>query len=193
MVEIIQNNKARLSEIDGAAGDGDHRINMSKGSLLHKINLTPLWIWAKPSVISQVLPEEIGGSMGPLYGTGSILLAMNRPVMRSLMHLCWTPCSPLPLRNCRNLPQQRGDKTMLDAPVPATQALNAALAEGQGCVASLIKWSRVQKMDLTPPGRCIRVWGGPVVSVSAALVILMPGLAPACCCYVPLQIQRFHW
>lgn len=24
MVEIIQNNKARLSEIDGAAGDGDH-------------------------------------------------------------------------------------------------------------------------------------------------------------------------
>ncbi len=31
MVEIIQNNKAWLSEIDGAAGDGDHGINMSKG------------------------------------------------------------------------------------------------------------------------------------------------------------------
>ncbi len=85
-----------------------------------------------------------------------------------------------------------GDKTMLDALVPATQALNAALAEGQGCVASLIKMKQGAENGFNSTRKMYPRMGGPAVSVSAAWVILMPGLAPACCCYVPLRIQRFH-
>ena len=31
LIEVINANRAYLSEIDGAIGDGDHGINMSKG------------------------------------------------------------------------------------------------------------------------------------------------------------------
>ncbi|MGL9773581.1 MAG: hypothetical protein ACR5LG_05645 [Sodalis sp. (in: enterobacteria)] len=41
MVAIIQKNKAWLSEIDGAAGDGDHGINMNKGFTLAAEKFTP--------------------------------------------------------------------------------------------------------------------------------------------------------
>ena len=31
IIKAVKSNRAYLSEIDGAAGDGDHGINMSKG------------------------------------------------------------------------------------------------------------------------------------------------------------------
>ena len=39
LVETIETNRVYLSEIDGAIGDGDHGINMSKGFVLAKTRL----------------------------------------------------------------------------------------------------------------------------------------------------------
>ena len=39
VVKVIQDNSAYLSDIDGAIGDGDHGINMSKGMTLAKKRL----------------------------------------------------------------------------------------------------------------------------------------------------------
>ncbi|MGJ3623911.1 dihydroxyacetone kinase subunit DhaL [Klebsiella pneumoniae] len=141
MVEIIQNNKAWLSEKDGAAGDGDHGINMSKGFTFAQNKFDPTMNMSKAfQVISQVLLEEIGGSMGPLYGTWLHSLgyesASHEVIDASVLNSMFT----VALAELQKLTSATpGDKTMLDALVPATQALNAALAEGQGCVASLIK------------------------------------------------------
>ena len=55
MIIVIQSNKALLGQIDGEIGDGDHGVNMHKGFTMR--------------ILSQVLLQEIGGSMGPLYGT----------------------------------------------------------------------------------------------------------------------------
>ena len=70
LIQTIQLNKDYLSEIDGKIGDGDHGINMNKGFTMCRERLEG----QSPSVseafaiISQTLMEDIGGSMGPLYG-----------------------------------------------------------------------------------------------------------------------------
>lgn len=127
MVETIQQHKAWLSEIDGAAGDGDHGINMSKGFTLAQNKMTPDMTMSEAFLlISQVLMEEIGGSMGPLYGIwfrglsresgghevidDARLRAMFATALADLQTL--TGAGP-------------GDKTLLDALIPATNALVA--------------------------------------------------------------------
>ena len=73
LVDTINENRAYLSEIDGAIGDGDHGINMSKGFTLCGDALR-----AEPQLpglaegldaLAMTLLEGIGGSMGPLYGS----------------------------------------------------------------------------------------------------------------------------
>jgi dihydroxyacetone kinase-like protein len=70
LIEMIHENRAYLSEIDGAIGDGDHGINMDKGFSIAKKRLEGQEIGLSESckVLGNVLVEEIGGSMGPLYG-----------------------------------------------------------------------------------------------------------------------------
>ena len=70
MISVIKENKAYLSEIDGAIGDGDHGINMSKGFTMTEERLegeTPD-LFKALNTLGRTLLMEIGGSMGPLYG-----------------------------------------------------------------------------------------------------------------------------
>lgn len=71
MVKAIQDNKVLLGDVDGLIGDGDHGMNMNKG-------FTTFWDRNGESNLSfsdglfelgNVLLGEIGGSMGPIYGT----------------------------------------------------------------------------------------------------------------------------
>jgi len=141
MVETIQRNKVWLSEIDGAAGDGDHGINMSKGFTFAQNKIEPAMNMSEAFlIISQVLMEEIGGSMGPLYGIwfrglsrGS---AGHAVIDASVLHAMFSGA----LADLQTLTTAMpGDKTLLDALVPATQTLNDALAAGEHCATSLLK------------------------------------------------------
>lgn len=71
IIDSIKKNRDYLSEIDGAIGDGDHGINMSKGfSMAEEILANKDFNMSEGFLtISQVLMEKIGGSMGPLYGS----------------------------------------------------------------------------------------------------------------------------
>ena len=70
MIQAIQDNKQYLSDIDGLIGDGDHGINMNKGFTMCKeaLDQEPGNMSASLKTLSNVLMEDIGGSMGPLYG-----------------------------------------------------------------------------------------------------------------------------
>lgn len=70
MIIAIKNNKDYLSEVDGAIGDGDHGINMNKGFTIAEEMLKTMDYNMSEGfkVISSVLVDKIGGSMGPLYG-----------------------------------------------------------------------------------------------------------------------------
>src|SRR5260370_16810943 len=69
LVQVIENNKGYLSEIDGKIGDGDHGINMAKGFALVKTRLGERDISVSEglALIGQTLLTDIGGSTAPLY------------------------------------------------------------------------------------------------------------------------------
>ncbi|POP44285.1 dihydroxyacetone kinase subunit L [Superficieibacter electus] len=141
MVKTIQEKKVWLSEIDGAAGDGDHGINMNKGFTLALNKIDPAMNMSEAFlIISQVLLEEIGGSMGPLYGIWFRRLSresaehdvINTSLLRTMFSAALIDLQTLTAA----VP---GDKTLLDVLIPATQQFNAALAAGESCAGSLLK------------------------------------------------------
>jgi dihydroxyacetone kinase-like protein len=72
MIKTIQKNVDYLSEVDGAIGDGDHGINMNKGFTMCKKALMEkgnVGFYESLTILSSILMTEIGGSMGPLYGS----------------------------------------------------------------------------------------------------------------------------
>ena len=71
LVKTIQENKDYLSEVDGLIGDGDHGINMNKGFTIcgERLKDTDTNLSESLRTLGRVLLTEIGGSMGPLYGT----------------------------------------------------------------------------------------------------------------------------
>ena len=71
MVKGIQDNKAYLGEVDGLIGDGDHGMNMNKGFTVFETRFADKEIGFTEGLdeLGMILLNEIGGSMGPIYGT----------------------------------------------------------------------------------------------------------------------------
>ena len=67
--EVIEQNKLYLSELDGAIGDGDHGLNMSKGfkalnDKMSQIDTDDISTILK--TCGMTLVSTVGGSSGPL-------------------------------------------------------------------------------------------------------------------------------
>ena len=78
LVAALNANRAYLSEIDGAIGDGDHGINMSKGFTAagERLAASPApRLSAALATLGETLVEGVGGSMGPLYGNFFLAMA----------------------------------------------------------------------------------------------------------------------
>ncbi|SJZ91299.1 dihydroxyacetone kinase subunit DhaL [Consotaella salsifontis] len=134
LVEAINANRTWLSEIDGAIGDGDHGINMSKGftSAGAKLGDTPPPLPEALNVLSSTLMEDMGGSMGPLYG---YLFSRMADALEGKSKLEADDFGAM-LRGALEGVQEIGsasvgDKTLLDALAPASEAFDAALAAGK--------------------------------------------------------------
>ena len=71
MVAVVQQNKEYLSQIDGMIGDGDHGVNMNKGFTLFEERFLQQETGFSQGLenLGDILLQEIGGSMGPIYGT----------------------------------------------------------------------------------------------------------------------------
>ena len=134
LVAAINANRAHLSEIDGAIGDGDHGVNMSKGFTRAgaALGASPPPLPQALSVLSDALFEGIGGSMGPLYGS---LFSAMAETLDGVTTLDAPLCGRMVragLDAVRELGSAKpGDKTMLDALAPAADAFDAALREGK--------------------------------------------------------------
>lgn len=130
IIATLQENSAYLSEIDGAIGDGDHGINMKKGATLcqqqlagQQADLTTAF-----KTLGRVLLTEIGGAMGPLYGTFFREMAKASKDKEQI-----TPQHVLEMMNAALAGVQSlgnaqvGDKTLVDTLVPARDAFQNAL------------------------------------------------------------------
>ncbi|HEY0792219.1 MAG TPA: dihydroxyacetone kinase subunit DhaL [Chthoniobacterales bacterium] len=133
LIETIEKNKAYLSEIDGKIGDGDHGINMAKGFGLVKDRLGDKEIPLSEGLglIGKTLMTEIGGSMGPIYGTFFIQMSLkakgkpetDAPIFGEMLQAARSGLEDLGGATV-------GDKTIMDTLIPAQEAYQAAVEKG---------------------------------------------------------------
>jgi len=141
-VQTIVDHKAYLSEVDGKIGDGDHGINMAKGFNLIKDHLGEKEVPLSEGLglIGKTLMTEIGGSMGPLYGTFFIQMSLkskNKPETDA-------PLFGEMLKAARDALEDLGgakvgDKTLMDTVIPAQEAYQAAVDAGDSLPEALTK------------------------------------------------------
>lgn len=139
---VIAEHRAELIELDRAIGDGDHGENMNRGftaavsALDSAVPDTP---GAVLKLVATTLISKVGGAAGPLYGTAFLRAST---ALGSASELD-TAAVAAGLRAALEGVQARGkavegDKTMVDALLPAVAAAEqAASAEGADVAAVL--------------------------------------------------------
>jgi len=143
LTQVIQQNRAHLSEIDGLIGDGDHGINMSKGFAMceEQIKCADIGLSESLKALGRVLMMEIGGSMGPLYGTLFGKMARRCKDRDVIDKAVFGEMLSDAVQAIAELGGAKlGDKTLMDVLIPADEAFQAALAEDRdfrGCLEAL--------------------------------------------------------
>jgi dihydroxyacetone kinase-like protein len=135
VISAVRDNAATLSEIDGAIGDGDHGINMSKGfgRAAERLSGGTGGLSEGLAEIGTVLLTEIGGAMGPLYGTFFRTMARESrgaDVIDARLFEAMLSKAKEGVVSIGNA--QVGDKTMLDTLAPAVEAFSTSRLSGRG-------------------------------------------------------------
>lgn len=151
LVECIKNNVDYLSEVDGKIADGDHGINMQKGFAItgRRIEGKSLSFTDAMSVLSDVLLTEIGGSMGPIYGSCFLELGDGCAGIESVDKQTYLKSFESALDAVVSLGGAKlGDKTMLDAMIPGVEALRAAVEADKPFAVCLDEMSAAAKAGM---------------------------------------------
>lgn len=139
LVKAIQENRNYLSDIDGLIGDGDHGINMSKGFTMAGEAVTADMTFGEAmKTLGDTLLNEIGGSMGPLYGSFFRKCAktvkgsetIDAPLFSSMLHAGLDGVMEIG-------GAKEGDKTLVDCLAPSVRAFDAEFASSSDFVKAL--------------------------------------------------------
>jgi len=130
----IAEHRVELVKLDTAIGDGDHGTNMDRGmrKAVEKLDGTEGEdIGALLKGVGMALVSSVGGAAGPLYGTLFLEMGKASAGQEELDLAGWTGALEAGVKGV----QARGkaepeDKTMVDALLPALEALRAAADEG---------------------------------------------------------------
>src|ERR1700736_3193486 len=142
LCDVIEENKAYLSEVDGAIGDGDHGINMAKGFRLVRERLGDKEISLSEglALIGKTLMTEIGGSMGPIYGTFFIQMSLKSKDKAETDARLFGEMLKAARDSLEDLGGAKvGDKTLMDAVIPALETYQAAVEAGASLPEALEK------------------------------------------------------
>src|SRR5215218_9101254 len=133
VASAVEAEATHLTQLDSAIGDGDHGVNMMRGfrAVVEAVDGTQ-----SPGkqliTAGKTLVSKVGGASGPLWGTalrraGRSLGdadALDGPALADALDAALAGIVELGAA-------QPGDKTMVDALTPATQALRTAVEAGQ--------------------------------------------------------------
>lgn len=131
---VVDREASRLTDLDSAIGDADHGTNMHRGFTAAAAAVEqdpPGTPGAVLIMVGRTLISKVGGASGPLYGTalrraGKALGADEVATAEQLGDALLAA-----LDGVRELGGAAvGDKTMVDALVPAVEAYAAALGAG---------------------------------------------------------------
>jgi dihydroxyacetone kinase-like protein len=130
----VAENREYLTKLDSAIGDGDHGINMHRGmqAALAKIEGHPDGdVGSLLKTVGMTLVSTVGGAGGPLYGTFFLQMGTATAGKSELSATDWQSALQAGLAGVQMRGKaEPGDKTMVDALVPANDALLAAIADG---------------------------------------------------------------
>jgi phosphoenolpyruvate---glycerone phosphotransferase subunit DhaL len=145
LVAVIVAHAASLSELDGAIGDGDHGVNMSKGFRLaaERIGDTTPDLARGLALLGDTLQNEIGGSMGPIYGTFFGEMADGFASAGVIDRASFARSLAAATDAVSELGGAKpGDKTLLDVLTPAVRAFEAAAARDESFASCLAAMTR---------------------------------------------------
>lgn len=134
----IEAGKDHLSDLDGAIGDADHGITMSLGFMavnaeLAKLDLDHMLASDVFTAAASAFLDAVGASTGPLYATAFRRAAQALKQDERLSAAGQAAIVEAMTTGIKERGKgQRGDKTMLDAWIPATEAAVGARARAAG-------------------------------------------------------------
>jgi dihydroxyacetone kinase-like protein len=140
--EVLAENKEYLTELDAAIGDADHGINMDRGfgAVEKKLDgVADKDIGTILKTVGMTLVSTVGGAGGPLYGTfflkaGMTLSGKNELTAEDMAAALNAAIEGVKMRGKATT----GEKTMLDALVPALEAMQKSVADGGDVHAALV-------------------------------------------------------
>jgi dihydroxyacetone kinase-like protein len=141
---VMKENKQYLTQLDSPIGDADHGINMDRGfrKVLEKLpSVADKDIGNILKTTGMTLISSVGGASGPLYGTffmrgGMAVDAKEELTGEDLATMLQAAVDGVVQRGRA----QPGDKTMVDAWLPAMKALREFLnGDNSNTIAALSK------------------------------------------------------
>jgi len=131
---VVAENKAYLTQLDSAIGDADHGINMDRGftAVVAKLDgIAGADIGQTLKTVGTTLVSTVGGASGPLYGMFFMQMGGAVAGKETLTAEELATAYEAGLGGVLRIGKaEPGDKTMVDALVPARDALRAAIADG---------------------------------------------------------------
>jgi dihydroxyacetone kinase phosphoprotein-dependent L subunit len=134
IAQTAVDNETYFCELDAVVGDGDFGYSLARGFEIVLSDWDELGYEDAGGVLKKtalVLSKRIGGTSGPIWGTaflraGVALSATPEPTSADVIAALRAAIEGIKQRGNTDL----GDKTLLDALVPAVDELEKALAEG---------------------------------------------------------------
>jgi phosphoenolpyruvate---glycerone phosphotransferase subunit DhaL len=132
--EVLAENMEYLTELDAQIGDADHGANMNRGfrAVLQKLpDNEEKDIGAILMAVGMALLSKVGGAGGPLYST--VFIQAGKSINGTLEFGLedWAKALEAATTGVINLGKASlGDKTMVDALIPAVEALKEASQQG---------------------------------------------------------------
>ena len=139
---VAVDNEKYFGDLDAVVGDGDFGYSMARGFELvlqgwDDFDRTDIGTFLKK--VAVVITSRIGGTSGPIWGTaflraGAAAGAVDRLSPDQVVAMLRAAIAGIMARGKSDV----GDKTLLDALVPAVDAIEAAVLEG-GTAASALR------------------------------------------------------
>jgi len=140
-VEQIRENHKRLSELDSYGGDGDHGTTMLRAMENLKKALDASTSGRMDTLLGEIAWAVMGtdgGATGPLFGSFFMGMSEGAADRESLDAKALAETFEAGLDSlCKQTKAQVGDKTVIDALVPAVKASRQAANEGSAITAVL--------------------------------------------------------
>ena len=138
---VLNENKDYLTQLDSAIGDADHGTNMDRGfrKVAEKLpTVADKDIGNILKTVGMTLISSVGGASGPLYGTffqrgGMAADAREELSADELVTVLQGAVDGVQARGRA----QPGDKTMMDALLPAMAALRAGVTAGKDSLGAM--------------------------------------------------------